>query len=105
MSPEDSFFRTTEQGLILFLQVQPNAKKNSIEGITPEGYLKIKVNAPAQKGKANKELVHFFSKTLGLAKSRIEILSGEFSRKKQLLIKTSSPELLENLLSLIKSLH
>jgi uncharacterized protein (TIGR00251 family) len=69
----------------IILWVQPGAKKNSIEGIY-QGCLKVKIHAPPVEGKANKEIISFFSDIFKIKKSSIKIVSGQKSRKKVLLI-------------------
>ncbi|NJE07381.1 YggU family protein [Thermococcus sp. M39] len=82
--------KQTKDGVILLVHVQPNAKKNSIEGIDKwKGRIKIKVSAPPVGGKANKELIKFLSKLLG---KEVVIIRGETSREKDLLIKGASME-------------
>ena len=44
--------------------------------------LKIKIKAPADSGKANKELVSFLAKYLNLKKNQITIIKGHISRQK-----------------------
>ena len=84
------FIKETKEGTLLFIHVQPKAKKNSIEGIDEwRGRLKVKVKAPPVEGKANKEVVKFFSKLLG---AEVEIVKGETSREKDLLVKGLSAE-------------
>ena len=63
------------------VQVHPNAGKNEIAGIT-DGVWRIKVAAPPVKGKANKELVAYLSRLLGVGKSRIGIIKGHTARRK-----------------------
>ena len=65
----------------LTLQVQPNAKRNEILGFA-EGILRLKIAAPPVEGKANKELISFLSKTLGINKSSITIDRGHTSKVK-----------------------
>ena len=48
--------------------------------------LKVSVTSPAQKGKANKSLIHVLSKMLEVNKSSITIQSGFKSRIKMLLL-------------------
>ena len=43
-------------------------------------------------GEANKEVLAFFARVLGISKSRIELERGESSRQKDLLIDLSSDE-------------
>jgi len=82
--------KQTKNGVVLLVHVQPNAKKNSVEGIDEwRGRIKIKVSAPPVGGKANKELTKFLSKLL---EKEIVILRGETSREKELLIRGASIE-------------
>ncbi len=79
------YLRPGGQGLRLAVQVQPKAARNEIAGET-EGRLKVRLTAPPVEGKANKALVKFLAKRLGLAGSRIVIVRGHKSRRKDLLI-------------------
>jgi len=66
---------------LLSIYVQPNSSKNEIVG-EYNGMLKIKIKAPADSGKANKELVYFLAKYLNLKKNQITIIKGHISRQK-----------------------
>ena len=65
----------------LAVKVTPNAGRNEIAGYK-DNTLLVKINAPPDKGKANKELVDFLSEKLGVKKSAILIIRGETSRSK-----------------------
>ncbi|MDQ8201617.1 DUF167 domain-containing protein [Pelagicoccus sp. SDUM812003] len=67
---------------ILHVKVQPNASKSELVGWIDEQTLKIRIQAPAQDGKANKALVSFLAKRIGVSKNQISILRGESSRQK-----------------------
>jgi uncharacterized protein len=69
----------------LAVKVTPNAGRNEITGFK-EGVLQVRIGAPPDKGKANKELVDFLRETLGIKKSSIQIIKGETSRNKVLLV-------------------
>ena len=62
------------------IRVQPGASKNEVVG-TPEG-AKVRLQAPAVEGKANKACVQFLSKALKIPKRRIAIIRGEHARVK-----------------------
>lgn len=79
------YVQSTE-GLYLLVKVQPNASKNQIQGFQGER-LKISINAVPEKGKANKTLLQFLSKTLKISKQQIEIVSGETTPLKKILLK------------------
>ena len=75
-----------KEGIILRVKVQPKAKKEGIAGIEGDR-LKLKVNAPPEKGKANAACIKLLAKALGIAKSEIELLQGQTSREKVFLLK------------------
>lgn len=76
---------------ILVCKVHPNARKDEVEGLREEG-LSIRLNAPPVEGKANKALQKLLSGLLGIAKSKIEIRSGEKGRTKVLALRGITPE-------------
>ncbi len=79
------FLKGTEDGTLILIYVQPKAKKNEIEGVDEwRGRLKVKVKAPPVEGKANREVVKFFSK---LFNAEVEIVKGQTSREKDLLVR------------------
>lgn len=77
-------FRNTSEGLIVKIKISPNSSKNEI--IQDGDILKIKITAQPIENKANKMLVEFLAKKLKIAKSNIQILKGETSKEKTVLI-------------------
>lgn len=77
--------KQTEKGLILPLRISPNASKNEI--IKEDSGIKVKITAQPIDGKANKALIEFLSKQFKVPKSYFEILKGETSKDKTILIK------------------
>ena len=73
------------EGLMLSVRVQPKASRNAIQGVHGEA-LKISLTAPPVGGAANKACVAFLAKRLGLAKSAVEIVRGQTSRNKRILL-------------------
>jgi len=69
------------KGNWLPLKVTPGASRNEIAGLT-DGVLQVKIAAPPVKGKANKELIAFLSKALGVKRSSLAIVKGQTSRNK-----------------------
>jgi uncharacterized protein (TIGR00251 family) len=65
--------------------LQPRASRDGIDGMQGDA-LKVKVTAPPLEGRANKALKKLLAKELGLPPSRIEIIAGQRSREKILLI-------------------
>ena len=70
---------------LLQVKVSPGASSNEAKSWSDE-VLKVRVKAPPEKGKANKELRRFLAKLLGLAPSQVTVRSGETSRNKILAI-------------------
>ena len=73
-------------GTILPVRAQPGARRSEIRGIQ-DGMLKVCVTQSPEKGKANRAIVELLSKSLGLKKSQIELLSGETSHQKRFLVR------------------
>lgn len=82
------FLKQHTRGIILSVYIQPRASKNSVAGIHDDA-LKIKITAPPIDGAANKMCLNFLSKWLGLPKSTMEIISGQKSRRKEILLRYS----------------
>jgi|TARA_B100000809_G_scaffold250291_1_gene282578 uncharacterized protein (TIGR00251 family) len=53
-----------------------------------EGTLRLRVTAPPTEGKANAEVIALLAKTLGVSKSRLEIVRGHSSRDKVVSVKS-----------------
>ena len=64
------------------VKIIPNAHKNAVEGFCGD-VLKVRINAPPDKGKANDALIELLAEHYGVAKSRIHIISGHTSRLKK----------------------
>ncbi len=80
-----------EQGVILPVRAQAGSRKSELRG-EQDGALKVAVTQVAEKGKANKAIVAFLSKQLGLRKSQLELISGETSSQKKFLVRDVSVE-------------
>jgi len=63
------------------VKIYPNAQKNEVVDLW-NGVVRIRVSAPPEKGKANKELIDFLHQKLDISKDRIIIIRGETSRNK-----------------------
>lgn len=66
-----------QQGAALTIRVTPRARRTEIGEVMKDGTLRIRVQEPPVKGKANKALIEFLADLLGVRKSRIEIVAGE----------------------------
>ncbi len=70
--------------MIIQLKVKPNSKHESI--VFENGLLTLKIREKPVEGKANKAVIEKLSKLFGVAKSCIEIVSGEKSKEKRVKI-------------------
>ena len=87
----------TQSQTTLTLHIQPGAKTTEVVG--PHGdALKIRLAAPPVDGKANAALITFLADRLGVARSTIEVISGQTSRRKILAIRPAVLDI-EELLS------
>lgn len=80
-----SWIRETSGGVVVSFLIQPRASKNEIVGIQGDR-LKLRLTAPPVEGAANKMCVTFLAKCLGVSKSALEIVAGQSSRQKQVLV-------------------
>jgi uncharacterized protein len=83
--------REVENGIVVSVKVQPNASRDRVVGEHGD-QLKIAVTVAPEKGKANKVVIKVLSRLLGVKSLDIEILSGETSRDKKVLIRNISEE-------------
>lgn len=77
--------------LSISVHIHANATKNEITGVS-NGVWQIRVSAPPVKGKANKELITFLSKVLGVKQSSVSITKGRTSRNKVITIEGLTAE-------------
>ena len=89
--------RPHPEGTILPVRAQPGARRNEIRG-EQDGVLKVSVTQSPEKGKANKALIALLSKKLSLRKSQLELIGGETSQQKQVLVRGVTPEELRKLM-------
>ena len=75
----------------LTVRVQPRARKPGIEKVS-SGEYKIRVLAPPSKGEANKEVVETIASHFGLPPSRVQIIRGQKSRRKLVLLEVHEEE-------------
>jgi len=68
------------------VKLTPKGGRDAVEGWAAESsgkpYLKARVSAPPEDGKANEALVRLLAKTLDVGKTKVRIVSGTASRMK-----------------------
>lgn len=75
-------------GVLLQLSVVPNAKRTEVDGLH-DGALRVRLAAPPIDGRANDALVAWLAKSLGVPRRDVQVLRGESSRRKQVVIAVS----------------
>jgi len=84
-------------GVRLAVRLTPNGGRDGIDGFETdaagERYLKARVRAVPEDGKANKALIELIARRFGVAKSCVRLISGETSRKKILRIEGEPEDL------------
>ena len=88
--PPANFLRETAGGTLLSVKLQPRASKNEIGG--PLGdELRIKVTAPPVDAAANQALIELLAETLDCSRGKVELLRGQTSRHKTILLHGFKP--------------
>lgn len=67
---------------------------------TLDGMLKVKVASPPEKGKANKCLIEFLAKQIGVKKKSVSIISGKTNPVKGVQVLGVSPQVFSQKLGL-----
>ena len=91
-------FTEKDNAIIFNVRVIPRSSKSDIIG-EYDGALKVKLNSPPVDGAANAELIKLLAKEFGVSKSRVEILSGNTSKQKQVKISGVDKNALPNIFS------
>ena len=69
------------------VSVQPKSSRNQVDGFQ-DGALRVRVTAAPTEGQANAAVIAILAKTLGVSKSRLEIIRGYSSRDKVVSVDT-----------------
>ncbi|MCB1136829.1 MAG: DUF167 domain-containing protein [Chlamydiia bacterium] len=89
-------YREVPEGILLSIKVIPGARQSIIDGVKNDE-LVVRVQAPPDKGAANKAVVELLSRALGVSKSRIELVRGATNRHKLFCIRDYSSQELHNI--------
>ncbi|MGD0818458.1 MAG: DUF167 family protein [Methanomassiliicoccales archaeon] len=83
--------RVTKEGTEIDVMVSPHSTSSGIQGIDQwRGRIIVKIRAPPEAGKANKELIELFSGMLGKA----ELGRGSTNRMKTIVVHMSREDVL-----------
>jgi uncharacterized protein (TIGR00251 family) len=86
-------------GVVFTAKIVPGSSRTGLCGLL-NGMLKIKISAAPEKGKANRALVGFLAKKLGVKKKAVSIISGQTNPVKQVQVLGISTETLLKKLNL-----
>ena len=75
----------TANGVVLRLRVQPRSSRNQVVGLQGEA-LKVKLTSPPVDGAANKACCTYLAKLFNIAKTEVELVAGDKSRDKRVLL-------------------
>ncbi len=99
--PEPSPFGLCADGLRVAVRLTPKAARPGLGGVVLDGdgkaWLKARVAAAPERGKANAALLELLAKAWRLAPGRLEISGGAKARRKTVLIRDGDRALLRAL--------
>ena len=78
------------------VRVTPKARQTRIDGAETGGdeksYLKVRVTAPPEKGKANQAMIKLLAKAWRVPRGQLTIVAGTKERNKTLLLRGDNPD-------------
>lgn len=96
-----SCWRIDGADLLLSVRLTPRSSADRIAGLWRDAddraWLSASVTAPPDKGRANEALIALLARTLGLARAKISLVSGESSRLKRVRIHGDDPQVRERI--------
>ena len=95
----DPDMQTISDGVVFTVKVVPGSSRTAIAGLLDRA-VKVKVAAPAEKGKANEHLLDFLAKQLGVRRNTVTIVSGATSALKRVCVMGISAQELSGRLGL-----
>ena len=101
-----NWFELQKDGVRISVQVVPKSSKNTLDCIVEDAdgrkWLKVRVTAPPDKGKANEAVQKLLAKAWKIPVSTISIVSGETGRKKVICITGQAEALIEAIINRVK---
>ena len=73
-------------GALLLVAAVPNARRTEVAGLY-DGCLRVRLAAPATEGRANAALLAWLAASLNLPQRGVELLAGDSSRRKRVLLR------------------
>lgn len=81
--------RRDSEAITLVLYVQPGAKRSEVAGLHGAA-LKVRLAAPPIEGRANEALLRFIAERFDVPLRNVEIIQGEQSRHKRVVVRSST---------------
>ena len=78
-------------GAVLLVAAVPNARRTEVAGLH-DGCLRLRLAAPAIEGRANAALLAWLAASLNLPKRGVQLLAGDSSRRKRVLLHCPAPQ-------------
>ena len=75
----------TEDGVTFLVKVVPGSSQSVVSGIYGDT-LKVNLSAPAEKGRANRELIAVLSEVLGRPKKDFTLRKGQRNQRKEIYV-------------------
>lgn len=82
----ESALREAKGGVTVSVHVVPRASRTGLVGLHGTS-LRIRVKAPPVEGAANAELLKYLAEQLSLPSSHVELIAGDASREKLILVR------------------
>lgn len=93
---------TRGDGVVLPVKAQAGARKNGLCGVH-NGELRVAVTQAAEKGKANKAILELLADRLDLRRGQLELIAGELSAHKRVLVRAIDAEALRRAIETAES--
>lgn len=71
---------------IVQFKISAGSGRNRFLGVMADGTIKVGIEAPPERGKANRELIAWLAKALDIDRGRIAIVAGEHAPRKRIAI-------------------
>lgn len=97
-----SYASYSDKGITLNIKVIPNSSRNEL--VKEDERIRLKITAPPVDNKANKFVIEYLAKYFKIPKSSIQILRGNTSREKTLLLEVNSKDKRDFIKDLLESL-
>lgn len=91
-----SFYRITDEGVVLQLKVKAGAKQTRIVGVHDD-QLKVQISTQPEHGKANQALIKWVATYFDVPMRNVSLLRGASSSQKQMLMRGADVSFLNKL--------